>query len=344
MKWHVDALAFGDRWPNHTSYLRACDNAYKQLTCVSGSGEFTSDVPTVVCVARNEERRLPAFIAHYKKLGVQKLHIVDNASSDRTAEIALSFTNVTLWRTQDSYARSAFGQLWAGALVRRHGLNNWVLNLDADEFLVYGGMDTVSLGDVQAYLSATGAERLFTPLIDIYPDEVDADISVAFDDTSKCFFDGNIDDDQFSYRFEQTRFGPRLSGGPRSRMMSAIGKTEFPWLSKFAMAKWDSATAYANVHFPYPFDRNPGEAFAALLHLKLLGDFPERVASAIQDGEHFNAAAEYKSYQKWLRSDSIAALYSADHSRRYEGPQSLLDAGLIEFPPWGVAHQSRHSA
>lgn len=336
MKWHDDALAFGEAWPNHAAYLRACDESYRRLTLLSAFGGFTPDVPTVVCVMRNEERRLPLFVDHYRKLGVKSIHIIDNKSTDRTADIALSYANVTVWRANDSYARASFGQLWVGALVRRHGLNHWVLNVDADELLVYENMDAIGLGDVQDHLSRHDIERLFTPLIDIYSKDLTIDVSSALDGKTAVFFDGKPGDGPFAYRLEETRFGPALTGGPRRRMVAAIGKITSPWLSKFSLAKWDSTTAYANVHFPYPFDRNPSDTFAALIHLKLFEDLAARASGAIDEGEHADDASEYKSYKKWLDSMASPTLLSDEYSVEYKGPRSLLDAGVIEAAPWSA--------
>jgi hypothetical protein len=128
-------------------------------------------------------------------------------------------------------------------------------------------------------------------------------------------------------------------------MMAAIGDPKSPWLSKFALAKWDSTTAYANVHFPYPFERNPRDAFAALVHLKLFGDFADRVTTAVEEAEHAQSAREYKAYKKWLACVAgKASLWSDEYSTEYRGPQCLRDAGLIEPAPWAVTSGGRRSA
>lgn len=336
---HYDVLAYGLVWPSHGQYLQACDEAYQELSLVSKFNEFTIDVPTVVCVARNEEQRLPIFIEHYQKLGVKSIHIIDNNSIDKTAEIAQSYSSVTLWKTNASFACAAFGKIWVGALVRRYGIDHWVLTLDADELLVYDEMDVKSLSDVQYWLMSAGIERLYTPLIDIYTDSPLNEQCLSYDGM-RLLFDGRIRDGRPPYVRQQSLFGADLVGGPRSRMMASIGETSVPLLSKYALARWDAATAYANCHYPYPFDRNPRDCFAALLHLKLLGDFALRVQNAILEKEHWQEAVEYKSYQRWLNSSLDNKLVSDDYSAEYIGPRSLIEAGIIDPAPWRTACQS----
>ncbi len=337
--WSLDVLAHGLIWPNHGQYLQACDEAYQELSLVSNFNEFTVDVPTVVCVARNEEQRLPIFIKHYQKLGVKSIHIIDNNSSDKTAEIARSYASVTLWKADASFERAAHGQAWRGAIVRRHGIGHWVLNLDADELFVYDEMDVKNISHVQDWLISAGIERLYTPMIDIYTD-LPLNEGCIIDDKMRLLFDGKIKDGRPPYARQQSLYGADLVGGPRSRMMASIGETSTPWLSKYALARWDAATAYANHHYPYPFDRNPKHYFAALLHLKLLGDFPSRVKNAVIEKQYWNEAADYKSYQRWLTSSLDNKLASDDYSVEYIGPQSLIAAGIIDPAPWRTARHN----
>lgn len=135
--WSGDVLQVDPSgiWPQLADYQRACDAAMSDLTLANRLQPFSEDVPTVVCVMRNEQRRLPGFLQHYDGLGAERIHIVDNGSTDKTAEIALAHPKVTLWRTGASYAGANFGQLWTGGLARQHGLGKWVLNVEADDLL-----------------------------------------------------------------------------------------------------------------------------------------------------------------------------------------------------------------
>ena len=246
------------------------------------------------------KHRLPIFLAHYRKLGVQAFHIVSNCSTDETESILQKEPGITLWRTEHSYRSAAEGQLWIGSLVRRYGIGKWVLNLDVDELLIYPGMEEFGLGDLQACLARKGYTRMMAHLIDLYGRHR------WYNSTALGKGEGFIDKD---YHVNQTEFGPMLSGGPRKRMFVGLGEGHSPNLRKVPLARWNGDTAYANIHFPHPFQETPTVVFAALLHLKFLDDFEARVEQQIRHGEHWSDCREYKLYKEWLVTKHAELLY-----------------------------------
>src|SRR5262245_47263556 len=241
---------WGD-WQSHHLYQAACDSAYGQLTLVRGPAEFSSDGVTVVCVARNEADRLPSFLAHYRKLGVRHIHVIDNSSNDHTRDIAGSWPRTTVWSTSASYAAAAFGQLWIAAIVRRHGLGKWVLNVDVDEHLVYDGMDRRDIRSLCAWLRSRQKTRLFAPLIDMYPGLATVEtkrgllarLQKALLDKLASgsmlkgypFFDRSELSGSANYHFQETSKGMHVSGGVRSRVIAEPPEDVF-CLSKVPLA------------------------------------------------------------------------------------------------------------
>ena len=331
--WHENVVAVFPHWPLHAEYQAACDRALQEVELVGNFRPFSAEVPTVVCVARNEQEKIDAFIRHYEKLGARSIHLIDNSSSDDTARIAARHSCVTLWRASGSYADAAYGQMWVGGLVRMYGLGSWVVNVDADELLVYSNMEEHGLADLQAFLASRGQARMLTPLIDMYsgPDASTADAPLL---AQAPYFDDKVFQGKLSYTCLQSHFGPILYGGPRARLMSAIGATEAPCLRKVAIARWNASTAYANVHFPFPFDESPRSPQGALLHFKFTADFGSKVDEALATGEHWQDGIQYRRYKEWLGSPRRASLYDAVSSRFYEGPLSLIDAELIVPIEW----------
>jgi len=332
--WPENVVAAFPHWPLHAEYQAACDRALLDLELVGNFRLFSAEVPTVVCVARNEEEKIDAFIRHYEKLGARSIHLIDNGSSDNTAKLAVRYPCVTLWRTSGSYADSAYGQMWVGGLVRMYGLGNWVVNVDADEFLVYSKMEKHGLADLQAFLARQGQTRMLTPLVDMYSGPEASPAPDAMLLTQASYFDDKIFQGRPSYTWRESQFGPMVYGGPRARLMSTIGATEEPCCSKVAIARWDASTAYANVHFPFPFHENPSSPQGALLHFKFIADFASKVDEALVTGEHWRNAIEYRRYKEWLDSPGRASLYDAVSSRLYEDPQSLINAELMVPLEW----------
>ncbi len=128
-----------------------------------------SDILIVTCL-RNEQGRMPAFAAHYRKLGVGHFLVVDNASDDGFMDWARAQPDVSVWHTTASYRASKFGMLWVNDLLRRHGCGHWCVVVDPDEFLVYPNMETRSLRALAQFLEDDHRPCLHTLLVDAYSD------------------------------------------------------------------------------------------------------------------------------------------------------------------------------
>lgn len=83
---------------------------------------------SLIVIASNEERDLPACLASARGLADELIVVVDAATSDRTAEVAAAAGAKVLTRAFTSFAEQK--QFAVDAASRE-----WVLNLDADERL-----------------------------------------------------------------------------------------------------------------------------------------------------------------------------------------------------------------
>ena len=126
-------------------------------------------------VTRNEALRLPSALRHLRQLGVDRVLLVDNRSTDETQEIAAADERVHLVDAPGSYAGSNFGVDWTNALLDRYARGHWVLVVDADEKLVFPGSDRPDGGGALRalcrHLDAIGSEALPTILLDCFPAE-----------------------------------------------------------------------------------------------------------------------------------------------------------------------------
>lgn len=85
---------------------------------------------------RNEMQRLPFFLNHYRKLGIDHFLFVDNESDDGTPDLLRDQPDVSLWSTGHSYRAARFGMDWLAWLMIRFGHGHWCLTVDADELLL----------------------------------------------------------------------------------------------------------------------------------------------------------------------------------------------------------------
>ncbi|MFX8828798.1 glycosyltransferase family 2 protein, partial [Acinetobacter baumannii] len=77
-------------------------------------------------VVRNENLRLPAFLDHYRKLGVSRFFFVSNASTDGTNEFLLAQPDCHVFHTAGSYAKVKAGLGWLNPLITEFGTDHWI--------------------------------------------------------------------------------------------------------------------------------------------------------------------------------------------------------------------------
>lgn len=298
----------GREWPSMEEYRAACDN----LTLERLAGTSRERGLSLVSVIRNEADILPAFLDHYRALGVERFIIVDNASTDGTIPFLTAQPDVDLYRTKDSYADALAGNMWADCLAHRLCSNRWMLRVDADELLVYQDCEKYPIPYLIQVLSHLGLKRLYAPMIDLYELE------------DGTYFDGRQE------MLLRDHIGIHLEGGIRQRMAQHYAAAP-PWLSKHPLTYYDRNTCFATIHHPYPRERNNLTCFARLLHTKISGRFAKKIAAALEEKQHCGESKEYRIYDLWARSD-----LRCEESCRYESPKDLVDAGLMSPVPWNI--------
>ena len=310
---------------------------------------------------RDERLRLPAFLEHYRRLGVDRFFIIDHDSSDGTTEYLIGQPDVHLFRTANRYSDARCGTDWLHALLMEFGVGTWCLVVDVDELLVYPGSEHTSLRTLTDYLDRNGYEALLCMLLDLYPSgplhecsyEPGADLLSA-----SPYFDVSP--------YERTAVdlcpGVLIRGGVRERIFYPSFRTRtvaertyaricdraalhipflrtMPWirasrqrcppcLTKVPLVRWDKQSAYvASTHFVSRKVIAPDTG--ALLHFKFLQDFHRRAIHEAARGEHFDGAVEYRRYAEKL-NENPDMTFVGDESTRFESTAQLARLGLMQ--------------
>jgi hypothetical protein len=313
--------------------------AARDLELLSARGPLAPGAVLLAAVIRNEIARLPVFLAHYRRLGVDRFMVIDNDSDDGGREFLASERDVDLWHARGSYFAAHKGRLWIEAVVQAIACGHWLLKADADEFLVYDGMDCHDLKDLVALLARRGERRLSAPMVDVYGrGPIRATPFPAGDLLqAEWWFDAD------GYEVEESPYGRLLTGGPRTR---AFTRPEGPikhYLQKYPLSRYDAATSDFWVHRPYPYHWNRIPTLGAFLHAKFTADFPARVERAVVEKQHARRSELYQVYQAHLRRCPDLSLFGPG-SRRYCGPQSLIDTGIMEAIDWSAPRRRRGNA
>jgi glycosyltransferase involved in cell wall biosynthesis len=281
----------------------------------------------IVCLlkCRDESLRLPDFLAHHRKLGVDRFVVIDNGSSDATSELILDQSDTDLFRTDASLLEASAGITWFQHLLDRYGSGRWYLVFDADELIAYEGMEDRDLHHAAENLDRRRRLALTAYIVDMYPNGPVDELAYRPGDSliAACpLFDGS----GYEIADRPGRAG-RLTGGPRQRV---LGWT--PYLRKTPFFRHTPLFAHRTIHVPVARRHSP-KPEAALLHFKLLADFRAKVDAAVTDRQYWKRSAEYEAIQASL-GKILDLDFRYEGSRPYQGAGSFIDAGLMCPFPW----------
>mgnify|MGYP001378610074 CR=1 FL=1 len=280
------------------------------------------DVP-LVCLAHDDRRFVPALLAHYRRLGVTRFAVVDDGSTDGTAEMLAAEPDVDLYRSNVRYRDAARGRAWREALLARYGAGRWCLNIDSDEFLVFAGMEGERpLPRLLARMDALGIRRVAAPMIDLYhPGEAAAADFDGADGRMPWQVATHLDAD--GYRLERGGSALSLTGGMRGRCFGSEVE-----LMKYPLLRWQAGDCFARtIHRPAPYGPNFAPIFAVLLHFKFFSDLEERLRAAVADGQYFDGAREYRKLLDKVDAGPLA--FGCERSVPYLGPDDLVARGFM---------------
>jgi hypothetical protein len=318
--------------------LRALRKRMELRSVVDRTGQIADTDILLFCTLRNEAIRLPYFLDYYRKLGVGHFLVVDNDSTDGSADLLAEHPDVSLWHTQASYKRSRFGIDWLTGLQMKHAHGHWTLVVDPDEFLIYPFCDTRPLRALTDWLDASSIKSFSAMLLDMYPKgRLGQHRYEAGRDPMEIanWFDGG------NYTIKKNaRFGNLwIQGGPRSRMFFADHPEGAPALNKIPLVKWDRRYAYvSSTHTLLPrglnkvYDEWGGEkASGILLHAKFLNVFAEKATEELNRNQHYADSAEYKAYAAGLDTDPDLW---CQWSEKYINWRQLEILGLMSKGNW----------
>lgn len=313
-----------------------------------------------IIVARDEALRLPDCLATARALGVERMIVLDDGSSDATADIVAA-AGAHLLRAEGDYVAANFGASWINAVLDACGRGHWVLVLDADEQLVFPGSDRVGLKCLTAHLDSLGSEALRTVLLDCFPPgplaacryqpgtplartasrfepphlrrERIADFphSLDYGGIRERLFFPETDPRRPRRWLWQKAFnlGLRMPGLRRSARFARLAPPRSPTVTKLPLLRWrEGAALVASTHRVAPMAMAPAQPSGVLLHFKFLQDFHARALDAVARNAHWENSREYRRYLARLEAEPDFALDDGQ-ALTYAGPDQLVACGLM---------------
>ncbi len=318
--------------------LRAIRKRRELATISKRTSRVQPEDILLFCTLRNERARLPYFLQYYRKLGVGHFFFVDNGSDDGSREYLQHQPDVSLWRTTASYADSRFGVDWINWLLMRYAHGHWALVVDADEFLVYPFCDTRPLRALTDWMDNLGMRALGSMLLDMYPKEPIAEVSVAEGEDpfiTSCWFDSGNYTASINHKYQNLW----IQGGPRARTFFPDNADAAPSLNKIPLVRWNRQYVYASsTHALLPrdlnhvYDTEGGERISSvLLHAKFSNQFAARVAEEVERNQHYADSREYRAY---LNEMPDTGTFWTPWSERYVNWRQLEMLGLMSKGSW----------
>ncbi len=310
---------------------------------------------------RNEMLRLPDFLRHHRRLGIQHFLAIDDRSEDGTREFLLDQPDVHVFEIREPFAESSGGARWTSAVLDQFAPGRWGLTLDADELFVYPGYESFDLRRLCRYLDSTGADCMTAEMVDMYPRWLGGPERYRAGESLVAFCP-YFDSDTYVKRRRRGFPMNYLVGGARARLFYDepmppkialygtlvqllepygldrllpavnIARWQPPLLTKVPLARWLPGRRHVAAGHVMAPPGKPGDVTGVLLHFKFLHDFTDKVAIAVREGNYYLGSIEYQRYAERLAQDRSFEL-TYPNSRIYQSPDDLVSCGLMRLSP-----------
>ncbi|MFX0546076.1 glycosyltransferase family 2 protein [Roseovarius sp. S1116L3] len=331
-------MAYRLRWKRRRLLWRS----YRKRRQMSAVADRTAQIrPGAILgfsTVRNEIVRLPYWLEHHRKLGVDHFLIVDNDSDDGTRAYLAAQPDVSVWRTPHSYRLSRFGVDWLTWLQMRHGHGHWCLTADADELLIYPFHDTRPLPALTEWLDRRGTVSFGALMLDMYPKGPLSTAPYAAGQ-DPCHALQWFDAGNYMIQKQDRLQNLWIQGGPRARVFFGQDPRRAPTMGKVPLVRWRRGYAYvSSAHSALPrrlnqvYDEAGGEwTSGVLLHTKFLHMAPQKSVEEKERREHFANSDLYADYYDNLTEDPDLW---CPGSTRYLGWRQLESMGLMSRGMW----------
>ena len=286
---------------------------------------------TLLAILRNEMYFLPAFLAHYRGLGVQRFVFLDDRSDDGSFEYLLQQPDTVVVHSDrsfgykvepppsisDAIVEPRIQFLWISILFDMFSLDRWALQVDLDEFIHLP--QGLTFPDLAAQLDQQGTRALWAVMLDVYPKDITtfsySEKSARLDISATWYFDG-----ERHLRLRRCRPPKIVYPGARARLYGEYGLDKlYPVLGvrkhdrfrrilrkiglrrkplrynnilKPALLKWGE-----DCYFKNPHNTNltgSGRYLLPIQHFRFCGSLVDRIRLALRDNSHFLGSADYR--------------------------------------------------
>lgn len=319
-------------WPSYASPLTGANtNALELVSDHAGvPGLLRQDHAVISCV-RNERHIMPAFLDHYRKLGVKSFLISDNCSTDGTLTYLLEQPDVVCFACDTEYKNSTFGVAWQQSLLAGFRSGLWSIVIDADEFLVFPGYKDRPITEFLDEQGTKGYDAITSFMLDMYPKGPLSEFDVSRDDPFKVATYVDSEPLRSVWFHGPYSNSPTWTSSLRHRLAPNAGVSSFTSQKTCILKYKPWMQLSAGLH--YVGDAKIAGTPAVLCHFKYHVGFHKKVMDEIGRNQHFDDSAEYRAYAEALEG-GFNGFFSKEGSVRWDQAEIIKRtlAGDFDLP------------
>jgi glycosyl transferase family 2 len=339
------------------------------LKSLNGNGAKLSGGVPLICPVRDEIAFLPAFLAHYRRMGVSRFLFIDNDSCDGTTDYLVAQPDCRVFHTADSFRAANFAMDWINEIIEILNLDGWLIYVDVDEHLVFPDIENTGINEFCERMLASGFDCVNAAMIDMYPSGSFLEVRVGPEQKPSDvmnWFDADYVFREWPRRPWDKRGGFLLQvlGGPRCRLLSDLDTEArhgaifytvanqvdrvvdriplgmMPLLARMAPrempAQQKRPLNYVKPGFRY-INSHVGtnvkvsSDMTALLHYKFCGELKRRFEMKAE-GNHYRRGLSYMQLENAVAAWRQSSLCYPG-SRQYRSSADLATVGLIGRAP-----------
>lgn len=311
---------------NSVEHQRTQINTVASSVTIRHGRIHSADSPKEVvvgCVLRNASLYIPAFISHYRKLGVERFVFLDNDSDDNTVDLLSSYDEVCVLHSSLPFAQ--YSRAFRKFLLETCCNSGWCLLVDVDEHFLPAGSKNGNLQDCINYMLANGYETLLATQLDMFADAPLSEVhfSAEQDPLKKFpFFDVSNMKELRSGGQEclRSKTLPYMLNGIRSQLFGR----EF-YLFKYPLVRLGESFRVESLGIHEIFcPASLADCSGVLFHYKLHSDLLRQSKEAISLGNYWNSSIEYRAY-----FDLISDHRNINIKQQARQPQRLGDMSIL---------------
>jgi hypothetical protein len=308
--------------------------------------EYGEDQAIVVCLAKDAEYCIDAFIRHYLQLGVRHIVLLDNGSTDGTVALGSSHPNVSVFQTSIRFKDN--NRSMRRFLIDRFGASrHWIFCVDVDELFDYPYSDRIGLASLLRYLRSRSFTTMVAYLLDMLSDRPLSDARVPerplreaypYYDVSAVRRYGYFEVD--AYHGERWVRHNTLANPDIKRYVGGIRSQFFDlpevYLIKHPLLFLDGRTRLVHQHFVD--HASVADISGVLYHYKFPPGFGAKVEYAVRTKAYASDSWEYVRYKRVLDETPDLSL-KAETARQLRGVNDLVADGFLQvtdaYRNWG---------